>query len=98
MPKTKLWTTNFTDGELDVRQDVYTVSETGWGISVTQPGGGWHGLNSWLYARMFGDTPHSVIANRRKWLIEDVLPRKMEELKSVTDEINAMSIWLNNNQ
>ena len=68
MPKTKLWTTNFTDGELDVRQDVYTVSETGWGISVTQPGGGWHGLNSWLYARMFGDTPHSVIANRRKVL------------------------------
>lgn len=85
------------DGNIIVTQEEYEVYESNGLTSVVRNGEGWHNLPKAMYDRIYGENVKDVIDARRKWLIEIILPRQMEELKRLTDEIDTLSKWLNEN-
>jgi hypothetical protein len=93
----KLWTVDYKNESLQLKQLEYNVINVGDLTHVTRNNGGWYFLYKSWFDRMFGETPTEVISQQRKWLIEKVLPEKIAELKNITDEIEALSEWLNEN-
>jgi hypothetical protein len=95
MDKKLLWTSDFVGKKLEIKQSEYDVTHDNQGITVTVNGNGWYHMGKEFYDRLYGDTALDVVSNRRKWLIEEILPDRIKDLTGVTDEIEAMTKWIN---
>jgi len=93
----KLYTFDIKDGKVIYEQkeykvsvfdnlyNVYTMDETFARLNMPEN----------MYKRIYGETVAEIVENRKKWLVELILPDKMESLNDVTDEIHVLSNFLN---
>ena len=93
----KLYTFKVVDGKVKYTQQEYKVWENNglFTVSNIEETEGCSNMPKILYERVYGEDLSELIYNRRKWLVENVLPNRINHLKEVNDEVMALSDFLN---